>query len=70
MKECKANIGEGEHEKVTEFKRAIMDCEILIPRVHNEVEVQKEGRMKAEKKVCRLFKGFLNGNVVENVSQQ
>ena len=52
-------------ELVTLFYRHIKDCEMFIPKPDNESEAQKSERLKAEKKVYRLFKWCLFDNVVD-----
>ena len=52
-------------ELVTKFRHTITDYKIFITPVTNKIEAQIVEWRKAEKNIYHLFKGYLNGNLVE-----
>ena len=62
---CNTTSKEEILELITIFFRHIRDCRMLILKLFDETEGHKAEHLKAKKKVCRLLKGCLFGNITD-----
>ena len=67
---CNTTPKEDVLELVTLFCRHVKDCKMFVARLDSKMEAQKAVRLKAKKKVHRLFKGYLFDNAVHRKETQ